>query len=99
MHAIKTPVYAHYFGETREIVNGHVVKDTSVNTTYDGKNLHIDIKDNHLKTLLSRPTSKINLLERLNRVYRDKTHKKKTHREKTHRKKTHKKSAIYKRHL
>ena len=54
MHAIKTPVYAHYFGETREIVNGRVVKDTSVNTTYDGKNLHIDIiYGNNIKTIQS----------------------------------------------
>ena len=89
MHTIKTPVYAHYFGETREIVNGHVVKDTTVNTTYDGKKIHVD-----LKTLMSRPTSKINLLERLNRAYPDKKDKKKTH--KNTQKKTQKKK---KRHL
>ena len=92
MHSIKTPVYAHYFGETREIVNGRVVKDTTVNTTYDGKNLQVDIKDNQLKTLLSRPTSKINLLERLKRAYPDKkTHKKRTHNKLRHKKKTYKK--------
>jgi hypothetical protein len=91
MHAIKSPVYAHYFGETREIVNGHVVKDTTVNTTYDGKNIHVD-----LKTLMARPTSKMNLFERLNRAYPDKKQKKtkKTHK-KTQKKKTKKK----KRHL
>jgi hypothetical protein len=90
MHAIKTPVYAHYFGETREIVNGHLVKDTTVNTTYDGKKIHVD-----LKTLMSRPTSKINLLERLNRAYPVKKDKKKTQKKTQKKKKTHKK----KRHL
>ena len=73
-------------------MNGRVVKDTTVNTTYDGKNLQVDIKDNQLKTLLSRPTSKINLLERLKRAYPDKkTHKKRTHNKLRHKKKTYKK--------
>ena len=87
MPAVKKPVVnAHFFGETREIVNGHVVKDTVVNTDYDGKILHIDkrehntlahydIKDDQLKTLLLRPTSKINLLDRLKQVYNKRTHK------------------------
>ena len=61
MPLVKNPViHAQFFGETREIVNGCVVKDTVINTTYDGKNL---------RTLLLRPTSKINLLDRLRHMY------------------------------
>jgi len=97
MPAVKNSVYAHFSGETREIVNGHVVKDRAVNTDYDGKILHIDkrnnntishydIKDKQLKTLLLRPTSKINLLERLSRDYHEKT---KSHNKKSRKKKSH----------
>ena len=74
MPAVKNSVYANFSDETREIVNGHVVKDTTLNTDYD-------IKDKQLETLLLRPTSKINLLERLSRAYREKkkSRKKKSH--------------------
>ena len=72
MPLVKKPViHAQFFGETREIVNGRLVKDTVVNTAYDGKNLRIVKRENntHLKTLLLRPTSKINLLDRLRHMY------------------------------
>ena len=82
MPVIKAPMY---FGETKEIVNGHVVKYRMVNTTYDGKNIHVD---NQFKRLLLGQTSKINLLERLKRDY-NMTHKKKTHKNKTHKNKRH----------
>ena len=90
MPAVKKPVInAHFFGETREIVNGQVVKDTVVNTTYDGKVLHIDKQENdtHLETLLLRPTSKINLLDRLRYVYGQQTHKNKRKNKRTHKRK------------
>jgi hypothetical protein len=80
MSAVKKPVVnSHFFGETREIVNGHVVKDTVV--SYDGKTL----KDNQLKTLLMSPISKMSLLERL---YGHFTHKRNnTHKHKKRNKK------------
>lgn len=63
------PVYAHFFGETREIVNGKVVKDLAIQGDYNGKKLHIDkrdnnqishfeIKDTKLKNFLLRATRK-----------------------------------------
>ena len=63
------PVYAHFFGETREIVNGKVVKEMAIQGDYNGKKLHIDkrdnnqishfeIKDTNLKNFLLRETSK-----------------------------------------
>ena len=48
---------------------------------YDCKNIHID-----LKTLMARPTSKMNLFERLNRAYPDKKQKKRTQKKRTHKK-------------
>jgi hypothetical protein len=79
MHPGKPVVTGHFFGERKEIVNGRVVKDTTV---------HYDIEDKQFKTLLLRPTSKINLLERLRYAY---GHKKHTHKKHTHKKHTHKK--------
>ena len=63
------PVYAHFFGETREIVNGKVVKEMAIQGDYNGKKLHIDkrdnnqishfeIKDTKLKNFLLRATRK-----------------------------------------
>lgn len=63
------PVYAHFFGETREIVNGKVVKEMAIQGDYNGKKLHIDkrdnnqishfeIKDTNLKNFLLRATRK-----------------------------------------
>ena len=75
MHAVKTPgVNVHFFGETREMV-----KDNGVNAMDKRENntlAHYAIKDKQLKTLLLRPMSKINLLDRLRHVY---THKKGKH--------------------
>jgi len=102
MHTVKKPVvHTHFFGETRDIVNGHVVKDTVINTAYDGKILHIDkhennrlanydIKDKQLKILLLRPTSKINLLDRLRQSYGDnkRTHKRNNKRNRKKKNKT-----------
>jgi hypothetical protein len=84
MHPGKPVVNAHFFGERKEIVNGRVVNDTT---------FHYDIEDKQLKTLLLRPTSKINLLDRLRYAYGPKkhTHKKHTHKKHTHKKHTHKK--------
>jgi len=76
----KQPVYARFFGETKQIVNGQVVQDSAVNTEYNGEKLHIDkmdngqiqhydIKDKQLKKLLLRPKSKVNLFERLSQDY------------------------------
>ena len=79
------PAYAHFYGQTKEIINGEVVEDTAVN--YDGNTLHIlannhlthyDIKADKLKTLLATPSSRMNLLDRLKQDYshkRAKSHK------------------------
>lgn len=81
MPLVKKPVapviHAQFFGETRAIVNGRVVKDTVINAAYDGK---------MLRTLLMRPTSKINLLDRLRDMYGKQTHNigKKQHKRKQH---------------
>jgi len=73
------PVYARYFGETKEIVNGKVIHDVAVNSEYDGKQLHIDKRENdkvshyainNLKKLWATPKSRMNLLERLNAMTR-----------------------------
>ncbi len=73
----KNPVVAHFFGETKEIINGEVVNDTAVKGEYDGKILHVDKRDNNqiahydikLKNLLSTPSGKMNLFERLNKDF------------------------------
>ena len=83
MAAVKKPVVnADLFVETREIVNGHGVKDNVV--SYDGKTLQNE--DKQLKTLLMRPMSKMNLLERL---YGDCMHKR-THKRNKKRKRINK---------
>ena len=74
------PLYAHFFGEAKQIVNGQVVQDKTINSDYNGKLLHVDkvdngkvahfnIKDKELKKLLLTPRSKVNLLERLSGDY------------------------------
>jgi PAB1-binding protein PBP1 len=84
----KQPVYARFFGETKQIVNGQVVQDSAVNTEYNGEKLHIDkmdnghiahydIKDKQLKKLLLRPKSNVNLFERLSQDYGRKRTKRK----------------------
>lgn len=48
MKAVKiNPTYARFFSESKEIINGRVVKDITVNSEYDGKNLHVDKRDNN----------------------------------------------------
>ena len=75
----KTP-YAYFHGKTKETINGQVVKDTELNTEYNGKVLHIDERNNdqvkhlvidngHLKKLLSQKASNLNLLDRLESDY------------------------------
>jgi len=105
------PVYAHFFEEEREIVNGKVVKDRAVESDYNGEMLHIDkrnnnhishivIKDTRLKNFLLRPTSKLNLLERLRLDYgKNKTkkhihtkHKRSKHKRSKHKRSKHKRS-------
>ena len=105
MPAVNKPVYAHFFGETREMVNGQVVKDTAVNTTYDGKNLHIDkrdnnaiahynIKDNELKKLLRKPMSKVDLLKRLSQDYKYKRTQKKKRSKRQKKKRSQKRRSV-----
>ena len=91
-------IYSRFSGETKEILNGRVVKDYAINTEYDGKTLevakrdknrvsHFTIKD--MRKLLARPMSKENLMERLSKDYRI-TKKRRTsrkHRSKKHRSK------------
>jgi hypothetical protein len=94
------------YAETKEIVNGKIVKDTAIKTEYDGKKLHIDkfengkkyhalINDNELKKILAKPTNKMDLLKRLKKLYtKRKYHNKKHHHKKTKREtKRHKKRA------
>jgi hypothetical protein len=72
-------IYSRFSGETKEILNGRVVKDYAINTEYDGKTLevakrdknrvsHFTIKD--MRKLLAQPMSKENLMERLSKDYR-----------------------------
>jgi|688.fasta_scaffold1834592_1 hypothetical protein len=93
--------FAHFFGETKEIINGKVVKDTAVNSEYDGTILHIDkrdknkishydITDANLKKLLAIPMSKRTLLERLSTDYSKTTHKKHKKHKKTKKHRKHK---------
>jgi hypothetical protein len=77
MSVITSPIYSEFSGERKEIVNGKVIKDTSIHTEYDGKKLHIDKRNNNhfthytanndtIKKLLNTPSSKMNLINRLN---------------------------------
>jgi hypothetical protein len=92
--------YALFFGESKNIVNGQVVRDTAVKTEYDGKVLHMDkrdnneishydIKNNDLKKLLANKTSSRSLSERLERDFRI-THKRSKYKRSKH-KRTHSK--------
>jgi hypothetical protein len=89
----KTP-YAYFHGETKETINGQVVKDTELNTEYNGKVLHIDERNNdqfkhlvidnkHLKKLLSKKASNLNLLDRLESDYSDWYHRPRKSKKKT----------------
>ena len=88
------PLYAHFFSEAKQIVNGQVVQDKAINSDYNGKLLHVDkvdngkvahfnIKDKELKKLLLTPRSKVNLLERLSGDYGTKHKRKRSHRKRT----------------
>ena len=99
----KQPVYARFFGETKQIVNGQVVQDSAVNTEYNGEKLHIDkmdnghiahydIKDKQLKKLLLRPKSNVNLFERLSQDYGTKRTKRSSTKRSSSRRLRHKKS-------
>ena len=92
--AVKNPIQANFFGETKEIMNGQVVNDIAVNATYDGKVLHVDKRENaqtshydinatNIKKLLATPTSNTNLFKRLKQDYRQ-TLKKRTQKKKQH---------------
>ena len=96
------PLKAYFHGETKHLVNGHVVQDTEVNTEYNGKILHVDervndtfkhftIDDKHLKKILNKKTSKKNLLDRLKTEY-GKTRVVKRHKHKTMKKHKHKRN-------
>jgi hypothetical protein len=85
-------VYLHE--ETKRSVNGQVVEDSMINSEYNGKNLHIDERNNneykhysidnkHLKKLLNKHMSKRNLLDRLKTDYSQKNKKKTARRKHT----------------
>jgi hypothetical protein len=80
------PPYAYFYEETKQVINGNVVQDSAVKSEYDGKILHIDKRDNsdfthytidnkQLNKLLSKNTSKIDLLDRLKKDYSVGKHK------------------------
>ena len=95
----KGSIYSHFSGETKEIINGKVIKDTAINTDYDGKQLHIDKRNNNvvthytiandtIKKLLNTPSNNMDLIQRLTTDFTRKTRKSKTKRSKTKRSKT-----------
>ena len=95
----KGSIYSYSSDETKEIINGKVVKDTAINTQYDGKQLHIDKRNNNvfkhytidndtIKKLLNTPSNNIDLIQRLTTDFTRKTRKSKTKRSKTKRSKT-----------
>ena len=95
----KGSIYSYSSDETKEIINGKVVKDTAINTQYDGKQLHIDkinnnvfkhytIDNDTIKKLLNTPSNNIDLIQRLTTDFTRKTRKSKTKRSKTKRSKT-----------
>jgi len=101
-YAYTPSAYTYTHGETKEIVNGHVVKDQEINSEYNGKILHIDERNNnkfnhftidnkHLRQLLSKTTNNINLIDRLKTDFSIKKHNKKTRKYKKHGKKHEKK--------
>lgn len=70
------PVYAHFFGETREIVNGKVVKEMAIQGDYNGKKLHIDKRDNNQISHFEIKDTKLkNFLLRATRKHKHSKHK------------------------
>ena len=85
----KGSIYSHFSGETKEIINGKVIKDTAINTDYDGKQLHIDKRNNNvvthytiandtIKKLLNTPSNNMDLIQRLTSDFTRKTRKSKS---------------------
>ena len=89
-------IYTRFSGETKEIRNGRVVKDSAINTEYDGKTLQVDKRDKNrvshftikdMRKLLAQPMSKENLMERLSKDYRI-TKKQRTKKQRTMKQRT-----------
>ena len=71
---------SYFIGEYKQMVNGNIVDDVSIESTYDGNKMHIDkrdnnvvshltIKNNQLHNLLNGSTSQENLFERLSKDF------------------------------
>ena len=94
MTRIKKPqAHAYFYEETKQLVNGEVVKDSAIKSEYNGEVIHVDkrdndklkhyiIKDKKINKLLTNPISNLGLLERLStdfNVTAKHTHKHKKH--------------------
>ena len=71
---------SYFIGEYKQMVNGNIVDDVSIESTYDGNKMHIDkrdnnvvshltIKNNQLHNLLNNSTSQENLFDRLSKDF------------------------------
>ena len=79
------PVYAHFFGETREIVNGKVVKEMAIQGDYNGKKLHIDKRDNNQISHFEIKDTKLkNFLLRATRKHKRSKHNRSKHKRSKH---------------
>jgi hypothetical protein len=76
----KNGPHIYFFGEAKQLVNGQLIADKALETTYDGKVLHVDernnnkvshftVKDKVLSKLLTNPSSETDLIERLKRDF------------------------------
>jgi len=104
MTRIKKPqAHAYFYEETKQLVNGEVVKDSAIKSEYNGEVIHVDkrdndklkhyiIKDKKINKLLTNPISNLGLLERLSTDFNvtAKRKKKRTHKHKHKHKHTHK---------
>ena len=96
-HVLNKPIIKSFFSsESANIVNGQVVQDSKISSSYDGKQVQLhrcendrcnnyQLKDKALVRLLSKNLSKNELIDRLNRNYSLKTQNNR-HRRKQHRK-------------
>ena len=74
---------AYFIGEYKQMVNGNIIDDVSIESTYDGNKMHIDkrnnndvshltIKNKQLHNLLNGSTSQESLFERLSKDFNNK---------------------------
>jgi len=74
---------AYFIGEYKQMVNGNIIDDVSIESTYDGNKMHIDKRDNNvvshltiknkqLHNLLNGSTSQESLFERLSKDFNNK---------------------------